>query len=64
MIRDVKSLHLITQKVITEKQLYNPLDSIDDKRTSFMNFNNTINKRAMNIEDNSFSQDVFSGNSK
>jgi hypothetical protein len=51
MLRDIKALHLITQKALSTNTKQNPLDSIDDERRSFMNFNNINSKKALFIDD-------------
>jgi hypothetical protein len=53
MLRDIKALHLITQKALSTNSKYNPVDSIDDERKSFMHFNNVTSKKALFIDDNS-----------
>ena len=50
ILRDVKSLHLITQKALTSKNQNNN-DSIDDKK-KLLNVNNST-KKALFIDDNS-----------
>jgi hypothetical protein len=52
MLRDIKALHLITQKALSTNTKQNPLDSIDDERRSFMNFNNISSKKALFVDDN------------
>ena len=46
MMRDMKSLHLITQKALTTSTnaKLNSADSFDDERRSFINFRNNSNK--------------------
>jgi hypothetical protein len=53
MLRDIKALHLITQKALSTQSKHNPIDSIDDERRSFINFHNISSKKALFIEDNS-----------
>lgn len=54
MMKDIKSLHLITQKALTSKNKINPVDSFDDERTSFFNFRNSSNNhKEFYISDNS-----------
>jgi hypothetical protein len=53
MLRDMKSLHHITQKALTTKSKHNPVDSIDDERKSFLQFQNISSKKALFIDDNS-----------
>lgn len=54
MMKDIKSLHLITQKALTSKNKVNPVDSFDDERTSFFNFRNSLNnQKEFYISDNS-----------
>jgi hypothetical protein len=53
MMRDIKALHLITQKALSTNAKHNPLDSIDDERKSFLNFCNKTSKKALFIDDNS-----------
>ena len=53
MMRDIKALHLITQKALSTQSKHNPIDSIDDERRSFINFHNISSKKALFIEDNS-----------
>lgn len=53
MMRDIKALHLITQKALSTNAKHNPLDSIDDERKSFVNFCNKTAKKALFIDDNS-----------
>ena len=53
MLRDIKALHLITQKALSTNVKHNPLDSIDDERKSFLNFCNKTSKKALFIDDNS-----------
>jgi hypothetical protein len=53
MMRDIKALHLITQKALSTNAKHNPLDSIDDERKSFVNFCNKTSKKALFIDDNS-----------
>lgn len=52
MMRDMKSLHLITQKALTaENAKLSSVDSFDDERTSFLNFRNNT-KNELYIDDN------------
>jgi hypothetical protein len=51
MLRDIKALHLITQKALSTNAKQNPLDSIDDERRSFMNFNNINSKKALFVDE-------------
>lgn len=56
MMRDMKSLHLITQRALTTatNERVNSVDSFDDERRSFMNFrNNSSAKKELYINDNS-----------
>lgn len=53
MLRDIKALHVITQKALTTKSKHNPVDSIDDERKSFLQFQNISSKKALFIDDNS-----------
>lgn len=55
MMRDMKSLHLITQKALTTSTnaKLNSADSFDDERRSFINFRNNSNKNELYINDNS-----------
>lgn len=53
MLRDIKSLNLITQKALTTISKCNPVDSIDDDKKSFMNFNTMNSRKALFIDDNS-----------
>ena len=50
MLRDIKALSLITQKALSSHCKANPIDSIDDERRSFCNFQN---KKELYIDDNS-----------
>ncbi len=53
MLRDVKALHVITQKALSTHSKHNPIDSVDDERRSFFNFHNLSSKKALFIDDNS-----------
>jgi hypothetical protein len=53
ILRDIKALHLITQKALSTQSKLNPTDSIDDERRSFVNFHNKNSKKALFIDDNS-----------
>lgn len=53
MMRDMKSLHLITQRALSTHSKNNPVDSIDDERKSFLNFRNIHSKKELFIDDNS-----------
>jgi hypothetical protein len=51
MHRDIKALHLITNKALTTKSKHNPVDSFDDERTNFKNFKNISSNKALFIDD-------------
>lgn len=54
MMRDMKSLHLITQRALTTNNAkMNSVDSFDDERRSFLNFRNINMKKELYIDDNS-----------
>jgi hypothetical protein len=53
MLRDMKALNLITQRALSTQSKHNPIDSIDDERRSFFNFQNVSSKKALFIDDNS-----------
>ena len=60
MMRDMKSLHLITQKALTaENPKLSSVDSFDDERTSFLNFR-TNTKNELYIDDNTDNKNIDS----